>query len=100
MNEYVQGRPEADDSFYKHPAINTQSHTFANANYVNTMVLSSLLEKFEALYRERTNLAKHYGGSSPQNAAGYLPSGEIPEAAASVTGDLPSREIPEARRRT
>ena len=37
LSEYVQSRAEAEDSFYKHLAINAQSRTFGDANYVNTI---------------------------------------------------------------
>ena len=37
LDDYVDSRSEIDDSFYKHLVINTQSRTFEDPNYVNTI---------------------------------------------------------------
>ena len=120
LSAYVQSRAEVDDSFYKPRVINTQSCTFDHANYVNTIgskvVIEPLGEILELSVKkkilQRTMVIPQYEkASSSPDAAGYLPSGETPEASAasasgylpgeipevplaSVTGDLPSGEIP------
>ena len=37
LKQYVEKRADLDDSFYKHLVINTQSRTFEDKNYVNTI---------------------------------------------------------------
>ena len=37
LRQYVERRSEFDDDFYKHLVINTQTHTFEDVNYVNSI---------------------------------------------------------------
>ena len=108
LKEYVQNRAEIDDSFYKHLVINTQSRTFEDANYVNTIgskvVIKPVGEIMELSVKkektlQRTMVIPEPGqASSTHEATGDLPSGEIPEAKTEeVTGDLSSDKIPESQ---
>ena len=108
LQEYVQNRAEIDDSFYKHLVINTQSRTFEDANYVNTIgskvVITPVGEIMELSVKkertlQRTMVIPEPGqASSVQDATGDLSSDKIPEASMEeVTGDLPSGKIPESQ---
>ena len=108
LKEYVQNRAEIDDSFYKHLVINTQSRTFEDASYVNTIgsnvVIKAVGEIMELSVKkektlQRTMVIPEPGqASSTHEATGDLPSGEIPEAKMEeVTGDLSSDKIPESQ---
>ena len=65
LYDYVHSRSEIEDSFYKHLVINTQSRTFEDPNYVNT-------------------IGSWEQASSCQDATGDLPVGIY------ATRDLPS----------
>ena len=51
LRQYIEGRSKIDDDYYKHLVINTQSRTFEDANYVNSIgskvVIRPLAETFE-----------------------------------------------------
>ena len=118
LRQYIDGRSEIDDNFYKHLVINTQTRTFEDANYVNSIgskvVIRPLAETFEISAKKDIQLQRTVVWqdlpSASQDAVdtGDLPSGEIPEsneeaaavdsppgemaveAAADVLEDLPS----------
>ena len=118
LRQYIEGRSVMDEDFYKHLVINTQSRTFEDANYVNSIgskvVIRPLAETFEIsakkdLQLQRTVAWQDLPSASPDAMeSGDLPSGEIPEsneeavavdsppgemtgeAAADVPEDLPS----------
>ena len=108
LKEYVEKRSELDDSFYKHLVINTQSRTFEDKNYVNTIgskvVIKPAGEIFELSVKKNKTLQRTMVNPTPEQASsamddsGDLPTGEIPEESMEVdTGDLPSGEIPESQ---
>ena len=101
LRQYIEGRSKIDDDYYKHLVINTQSRTFEDANYVNSIgskvVIRPLAETFEISAKkdvqlQRTVVWKDLPSSS-QDAmdTGDLPPGEINEEAEAV--DLPSGEM-------
>ena len=108
LKEYVQNRAEIDDSFYKHLVINTQSRTFEDVNYVNTIgskvvikpvgeIMKLSVKKEKTLQRTMV-IHQPEQASSTQDATGDLSSDKIPEASMEeVTGDLPSGKIPESQ---
>ena len=66
MKQYIESRSDIDDSFYKHLVINTQSSTFEDMNYVNTIgskvvikpvgeILELSVKKNKALQRTMVN---------------------------------------------
>ena len=90
LRQYIEERSKIDDDYYKHLVINTQSRTFEDANYVNSIgskvVIRPLAETFEIsakkdLQLQRTVVWKDLPSAS-QDAmdTGDLPSGEIPES--------------------
>ena len=106
LKEYVESRSEVDANFYKHLVINTRSHTFEDANYVNTIgskvdikpvgEMMELSVKMGKVLQRTMVIPQEGKGSSAEDATGDLPSGEIPGASeASASGYLPSGEIPE-----
>ena len=119
LRQYIEGRSEIDDDFYKHLVINTQTRTFEDANYVNSIgskvVIRPLAESFEIsakkdIQLQRTVVWQDLPSASPDAMdTGDTPSGEKPEpneeaaavdsppgemaveaAAADVLEDLPS----------
>ena len=106
LKQYVESRSDIDDSFYKHLVINTQSRTFEDTNYVNTIgskviikrvgeILELSVKKNKTLQRTMVN-PKLEQDSSAMDESGDLPSSEIPEEpmeAAEPTEDLPPGEI-------
>ena len=104
LRQYIEGRPKIDDDYYKHLVINTQSRTFEDANYVNTIgskvVIRPLAETLEFsakkdLQLQRTVVWKDLPSAS-QDAmdTGDLPPGEIPESNEEAEAvDLPSGEM-------
>ena len=108
LKGYVQNRAEIDDSFYKHLVINTQSSTFEDANYVNTIgskvVIKPVGEIMELSVKKEKTLQRTMvihqpeQASSTQDTTGDLSSDKIPEASMDeVTGDLASGKIPESQ---
>ena len=115
LQDYMKGRSELDDNFYKHLVINTQTRTFEDVNYVNTIgskvVIRPLAEAFELSVKKDLQLQRTMVQVDPTElASGDSPSGEIPEAkeedavadspsgemaAADSTADLPPGEIAE-----
>ena len=111
LRQYIEGRSEIDDDFYKHLVINTQTRTFEDANYVNSIgskvVIRPLAESFE-ISAKKVVWQDLPSASQDAMDTGDLPSGEIPEsneeaaavdsppgemaveAAADVLEDLPS----------
>ena len=104
LRQYIEGRSTIDDDYYKHLVINTQSRTFEDANYVNSIgskvVIRPLSETLEFsakkdLQLQRTVMWKDLPSAS-QDAmdTGDLPSGEIPESTEEAEAvDLPSGEM-------
>ena len=104
LRKYIEGRSAIDDDYYKHLVINTQSRTFEDANYVNSIgskvVIRPLSETLEFsakkdLQLQRTVMWKDLPPPS-QDAmdTGDLPSGEIPESTEEAEAvDLPSGEM-------
>ena len=108
MKEYVEGRNEVDDSLCQNLVINTQSRTFEDETYVNTIgskvVIKPIGEVGErVLKKERTlqrpmEITQPEKASSSQDVTGYLPPGEIPGVStASTTGYLSSGKTPRAQ---
>ena len=104
LRQYIEGRSKIDDDYYKHLVINTQSRTFEDANYVNSIgskvVIRPLDETLEFsakkdLQLQRTVVWKDLPSAS-QDAmdTGDLPPGEIPESNEEAEAvDLPSGEM-------
>ena len=104
LRQYIEGRSKIDDDYYKHLVINTQSRTFEDANYVNSIgskvVIRPLAETFEISAKkdvqlQRTVVWKDLPSAS-QDAmdTGDLPSGEIPESNEEAEAvDSPSGEM-------
>ena len=106
LKKYVESRSDLDDSFYKHLVINTQSRTFEDANYVNTIgskavikpvgeILELSVKKNKTLQRTMAQ-TKVEKDSSAMDESGDLPPGEMPEDSMEVaepTEDLPPGEI-------
>ena len=89
LRQYIEGRSQIDDDLYKHLVINTQTRTFEDANYVNSIgskvVIRPLAESFEIsakkdIQLQRTDVWQDLPSAS-QDAmdTGDSPSGEIPE---------------------
>ena len=109
LKQYVESRADLDDSFYKHLVINTQSRTFEDTNYVNTIgskvVIKPVGEILELSVKKKNKTLQRTmvqtqveKASSAMDESGDLPSGEIPEdSMEGETGDLPSGEIPESQ---
>ena len=101
LREYVNSRKEIQDNFYKHLVINTQTRTFEDTNYVNSIgskvVIRPLAEALELSVKRDQQLQRTMVQHDPV-AEGDLPSGEIPDATGDevAEGDLPSGEIPDA----
>ena len=101
LREYVTSRKEIQDNFYKHLVINTQTRTFEDANYVNSIgskvVIKPLAEALELSVKRDQQLQRTMVHRDPV-AEGDSPSGEIPDATGDdvAEGDLPSGEIPDA----
>ena len=108
LKQYVEKRADLDDSFYKHLVINTQSRTFEDKNYVNTIgskvvikpvgeILELSVKKNKTLQRTMVQ-TQHAQDSSAMDESADLSSDKIPEESMEVeTGDLPSGEIPESQ---
>ena len=104
LRQYIEGRSKIDDDYYKHLVINTQSRTFEDANYVNSIgskvVIRPLAETLEVsakkdLQLQRTVVWKDLPSAS-QDAmdTGDLPTGEIPESKEEAEAvDSPSGEM-------
>ena len=106
LKQYVEERAHLDDSFYKHLVINTQSRTFEDNNYVNTIgskgvikpvgeILELSVKKNKTLQRTMVQ-SQHAQDSSAMDESGDLSSDKIPEDSMEVaepTEDLPPGEI-------
>ena len=106
LKQYVEERAHLDDSFYKHLVINTQSRTFEDTNYVNTIgsklvikpvgeILELSVKKNKTLQRTMVQ-SQHAQDSSAMDESGDLSSDKIPEDSmevAEATEDLPPGEI-------
>ena len=106
LKQYVNERAHLDDSFYKHLVINTQSRTFEDKNYVNTIgskvvikpvgeILELSVKKNKTLQRTMVQ-SQHAQDSSAMDESGDLSSDKIPEDSMEVaepTADLPPGEI-------
>ena len=106
LKQYVEERAHLDDSFYKHLVINTQSRTFEDNNYVNTIgskvVIKPVGEILELSVKKNKTLqstmvqSQHAQDSSAMDESGDLSSDKIPEdsmEAAEPTEDLPPGEL-------
>ena len=106
LKQYVNERAHLDDSFYKHLVINTQSRTFEDKNYVNTIgskvvikpvgeILELSVKKNKTLQRTMVQ-TQQAQDSSAMDESGDLSSDKIPEDSMEVaepTEDLPPGEI-------
>ena len=106
MKQYVNERAHLDDSFYKHLVINTQSRTFEDKNYVNTIgskvsikpvgeILELSVKKMKTLQRTMVQ-TQQAQDSSAMDESGDLSSDKIPEDSMEVAEpaeDLPPGEI-------
>ena len=106
LKHYVEKRADLDDSFYKHLVINTQSRTFEDNNYVNTIgskvvikpagaILDLSVKKNQTLQRTMVQ-TQHAQDSSAMDETGDLSPDKIPEESMEVaepTEDLPTGEI-------
>ena len=106
LKQYVNERAHLDDSFYKHLVINTQSRTFEDKNYVNTIgskvvikpvgeILELSVKKNKTLQRTMVQ-SQQAQDSSAMAESGDLSSDKIPEDSMEVaepTEDLPPGEI-------
>ena len=106
LKQYVNERAHLDDSFYKHLVINTQSRTFEDKNYVNTIgskvvikpvgeILELSVKKNKTLQRTMVQ-SQQAQDSSAMDESGDLSSDKIPEDSMEVaepTEDLPPGEI-------
>ena len=104
LRQYVEERSEIDGDFYKHLVINTQTRTFEDVNYVNSIgskvVIRPFAETFEIsakkdLQLQRTVVWQDLPSASPDAMeTGDLPSGEIPESnEEAVAVDSPPGEM-------
>ena len=85
LKDYVKGMAEIDQDFYKHLVINTQTRTFEDVNYINTIgskvVIRPIAEHAELSMKKDLQLQRIMVQHDPSDfATGDLPSGEIPEA--------------------
>ena len=66
LRKYIEGRSAIDDDYYKHLVINTQSRTFEDANYVNSIgskvVISHFLKLSSFLLRKTFNFREQLCG--------------------------------------
>ena len=106
LKQYVTERAHLDDNFYKHLVINTQSRTFEDKNYVNTIgskvvikpvgeILELSVNKNKTLQRTMVQ-TQQAQDSSAMDESGDLSSDKIPEDSMEVaepTEDLPPGEI-------
>ena len=106
LKQYVNERAHLDDSFYKHLVINTQSRTFEDKNYVNTIgskvvikpvgeILELSVKKNKTLQRTMVQ-TQQAQDSSAMDESGDLSSDKIPEDSMEVAEpaeDLPPGEI-------
>ena len=104
LRQYVARRSEFDDGFYKHLVINTQTRTFEDVNYVNSIgskvVIRPLAEAFEISAKKDLQLQRTVVFLDPPSASqdamdtGDSPPGEIPESKEeAVAADSPSGEM-------
>ena len=104
LRQYVERRSELDDDFYKRLVINTQTHTFEDVNYVNSIgskvVIRPLAEAFEISAKKDLQLQRTVVYLDPPSASqdaldtGDSPSGEIPKSKEeAVAADSPSGEM-------
>ena len=104
LRQYVESRSELHDDFYKHLVINTQTRTFEDVNYVNSIgskvVIRPLAETFEISAKKDLQLQRTVvlldpaSASQDAMATGDSPPGEIPEAKEeAVAADSPSGEL-------
>ena len=107
LKEYVESRSELQDNFYKHLVINTQTRTFEDLNYANSIgskvVIRPLAETLELSIKKNQQLQRTMVHTDPTSASqdavatGDSPPGEIPEADEERgAGDSPSGEMPMA----
>ena len=91
LKQYVESRSELHDNFYKHLVINTQTRTFEDVNYVNSIgskvVIRPLAETFELSAKKDLQLQRTVVLLDPASAS----------QDAMATGDPPPGEIPEAK---
>ena len=67
LKQYAEKRADIDDSFYKHLVINTQSRTFEDTNYVNTIgskVVIKPVGDLGTLFAEEPDPTTYYGATS------------------------------------
>ena len=104
LRQYIEGRSKIDDDYYKHLVVNTQSRTFEDANYVNSIGskvdIRPLAETFEIFAKKDIQLQRTVVWQDPTSASqdamdtGDLPPGEIPESNEEAEAvDLPSGEM-------
>ena len=104
LKQYVESRSELHDDFYKHLVINTQTRTFEDVNYVNSIgskvVIRPLAEAFEISAKKDLQLQRTVvlldpaSASQDAMATGDSPPGKIPEAKEeAVAADSPSGEM-------
>eukprot|EP00434_Breviolum_minutum_P028019 symbB.v1.2.024787.t1/scaffold2245.1/size172089/13 len=97
LKQYLESRKEIQDDFYKHLVINTQTRTFQDPNYMNSIgskvVIMPLAETFELSVKKTEQLQRtmvHHDIVSE----GHSPPGEIPEETPQLgTEDLPTGEM-------
>ena len=105
LKQYVESRSELHDNFYKHLVVKTQTRTFEDVNYVNSIgskvVIRPLAETFEISAKKDLQLQRTVVLLDPASASqdamathGDSPPGEIPEAKEeAVAADSPSGEV-------
>ena len=104
LRQYAESRSELHDDFYKRLVINTQTRTFEDVNYVNSIgskvVIRPLAETFEISAKKDLQLQRTIvlldpaSASKDAMATGDSPPGEIPEAKQeAVAADSPSGEM-------
>ena len=116
LKQYLESRKEIQDDFYKHLVINTQTRTFQDPNYMNSIgsnvVIKPLSETFELSVKMTEQLQRtmvhpdlvseghsppgEIPEETPQLGAEDLPTGEMSVTGepSTSTGDLPPGEIP------
>ena len=104
LRQYAESRSDLHDDFYKRLVINTQTRTFEDVNYVNSIgskvVIRPLAETFEISAKKDLQLQRTIvlldpaSASKDAMATGDSPPGEIPEAKQeAVAADSPSGEM-------
>ena len=100
LKQYVESRTEIQDNFYKHLVINTQTRTFEDTNYVNSIgskvVIKPLAETLELSVKRSQQLQRTVTMVHQEHVVeGHSPSGEIPDTTEEANaGYSPSGEMP------